>query len=106
MASTLSSIWYDVGDRVRLSIEIRDTDVVDDPLTDPDLLTFTMREPDDVVTSYIFGEDVQVVKDGVGLYHVAWDITKAGTHWSRFAAFGSIGAAEERGFKVRESKVI
>lgn len=106
MASTLSSIWYDVGDRVRLSIEIRDTDVEGDPLTDPDFLRFTMKEPNGGLTEFIFGQDAEVVKDGVGLYHVAWDITQAGTHWSRFAASGSIGAAEERGFKVRESKVV
>lgn len=104
MASTLSSTWYDVGDRVKLSVTIRDLEN-DSALIDPDALVFTMLEPDATSTSYTYGVDAEVVRDSIGIFHVNWDVTQSGNHWSRFAASGNVGAAEELGFKVRVPKV-
>ena len=56
MASTLSNITYDIGDRVRLSIEVRDLEN-DNALIDPDTLVFTMKEPDETLTVYTLGVD-------------------------------------------------
>jgi hypothetical protein len=105
LASTLSDVTYDVGDRVRLSIEVRDLEGSGTPLIDPDTLVFKMKEPDDTVTTYTFGVDAQLVHDGVGEFHVNWDAAQSGVHWGRFAASGNVGAAEELGFKVRSPKV-
>lgn len=93
---------YDIGDRRRLSCEIRDETGT---LADPTTVTFKMFEPDKVVTQYVYGEDAQVYKDSTGCYHVEWDITQAGTHWWRFEASGSIGVAEETQFRVRKTKI-
>lgn len=105
MASTLSNVWYDVGDRVKLSVAIRDLESVETPLIDPDVLVFAMLEPEGSLTTYTYGVDAQVVKDGTGLYHVKWDTVAPGLHWSRFQASGNVGAAEELGFRVKAPKV-
>ena len=106
MASTLSPDTYDIGDRVRLSIEVRDKETLGEPLIDPDGLQFQMRAPDNTVTTWQYGQDDEVVRDDLGLYHVHWDAAQVGTHWSRFFVSGNVGGAEERGFKVRSSKVL
>ena len=110
MPSTLSDVWYDIGDRVRLSVEVRDREAAPTdgvyPLVDPDVLVFKMLEPDAVTTTYTFGVDAELVHDGVGEFHVNWDTAQSGVHWSRFSASGNVGAAEELGFKVLPSKVL
>jgi hypothetical protein len=105
MPSTLSTTTYDVGDRVKLSAEIRDLESVGSPLIDPDTLVFKMLEPNATITTYTYGVDPELVRDSVGVFHVEWDVDQAGNHWSRFAASGNVGAAEERGFKVRAPRV-
>lgn len=93
---------YDIGDRRRLSCEIRDET---GQLGDPTTVSFRMYEPDKTVTEYVYGVDDEIYKDSTGHYHVEWDITQAGIHWWRFAGAGSIGVAEETKFTVRKSKV-
>lgn len=74
-------------------------------LADPTVLTFTMLEPDSTSTTYVSG-DAEVIRDSLGLFHVYWDCTQAGVHRWRFAATGTIAAAEEASFTVRESRVL
>jgi hypothetical protein len=93
---------YDIGDRRKLSCEIRDETGV---LIDPTTLLFKMYEPDKTLTVFTYGEDNEVNNDGVGSYYVYWDITKAGTHWWRYEATGNVGVAEEAKFLVRKSKL-
>lgn len=125
MASTLSNVWYDIGDRVKLSTRVLDLEVDQDEegplieivtlpdgttrkgkLTDPDVLIFKMKEPDATTTAYTYGVDAEVVRDSVGVFHVNWTVAQAENHWSRFEASGNVGAAEELGFKARSSKVL
>jgi len=93
---------YDIGDRRRLVVTFRDED---GSLADPTAVTFAIREPDDLVTTYVYGTDVELVRDSVGVYHVHWDIAQAGWHHWRFEGAGSVGVAEESRFQVRESLV-
>ncbi len=95
-------IIHDIGDRRKLSCEIRDEAGA---LADPTQVTFIIVTPDGVSTTYTTA-DAALVKDSVGVYHVYWNCTQAGTHRWRFAASGSIGAAEESAFSVRRSKVL
>lgn len=92
---------YDIGDRRKLVCEVRDEDNV---LTDPTVLTFKMLEPDEVETEYVYGTDAEVVKDSTGIYHVYWDCTQQGVHYWRYEATGTVVAAEEAHFYIRESK--
>lgn len=93
---------YDIGDRRKLSCEIRNEN---GDLADPTTLVFTMREPDDVVTEYLYGTDAELVRDTLGIYHVYWDCAQSGFHRWRFEADGEITVAEEAGFTVRRSQV-
>lgn len=93
---------YDVGDRRKLIVEVRNED---NELADPSALSFMMREPNDTLTTYDL-DDTELVKDSVGIYHVYWDIAMAGKHYWRWAASGDIAAAEESLFAVRVSKVL
>jgi hypothetical protein len=94
---------HDIGDRRKLTCEVRDEDGA---LVDPTALVFTMKTPDATVTSYEYLTDVEVVRDSLGLFHVYWDCAAAGKHYWRFAATGNVGAAEESTFTVRASKVL
>jgi hypothetical protein len=105
MASTYSQTRYDVGDRVKLQVELRDEEAEGKPLIDPEVLSFKMLEPDQTETAYSFGVDTEVVKLSTGTYCVRWDIAQAGTHWARWQASGNVGAAEERGFHAIAPKV-
>jgi hypothetical protein len=93
---------YDIGDRRKLSCEIRNED---GDLTDPTTLTFTMREPDDAVTQFVYGTDTEVVRDGQGVFRVYWDCELAGFHNWRFEADGTVVVAAEAVFNVRRSQV-
>lgn len=92
---------HDIGDRRKLTCEVRNEAGA---LTAPTELVFTMREPDDTITTYDL--DDGVVTDSTGVYHVYWDITQAGKHYWRWAASGNVGVAEEASFKVLVSKVL
>jgi hypothetical protein len=93
---------YDIGDRRKLTCEVRDEDGV---LIDPTALVFTMKDPGGLLTSYDLN-DVELVRDSVGLFHTYWDCVLIGKHCWRFAASGNVGAAEEKNFTVRPSTVI
>jgi hypothetical protein len=99
----MSDPTHDLGDRRKLTCEIRDET---DALVDPTGLTFSMREPDATLTDYTLTDTADLVRDSLGVYHVYWDCAQVGKHYYRFAATGNVGAAEEAGFKVRPSRVI
>jgi hypothetical protein len=94
---------YDIGDRRKLTCEVRDED---GDLADPTALTFTMREPDATLTVYVWQTDAELVRTAVGTFHTYWDCSQAGAHRWRFAATGTVAAAEESAFAVRTSQVI
>ncbi len=93
---------YDIGDRRKLTCEVRDEDEV---LVDPTGLTFTMKIPDGTLTTYDLN-DAELVHDSTGKYHVYWDCATSGKYYWRFAATGNVAAAEESSFSVRASKVL
>lgn len=93
---------YDIGDRRKLTCEVRDEDAV---LIDPTALVFTMKDPAGLVTVYDL-LDAELVRDSVGMFHVYWDCTIAGKYKWRFAASGNVGAAEEKFFAVKKSIVL
>ena len=66
---------FQVGDKVRLSAAFTD---IDDAAQDPGGVQFKLRAPDGTITTYVYGADVEVVKDSTGNYHVDWLIAVAG----------------------------
>ncbi|NLD42119.1 MAG: hypothetical protein GX657_01355 [Chloroflexi bacterium] len=83
---------YDRGDLVRLSVVFTDAEGV---ATDPTTITCTVKAPSGTVTVYTYGEDAEVVKDGVGAYHLDLEISASGEWHYRWAGTGACTAAGE-----------
>lgn len=98
----MSGEVFDVGDLARLDAEF--SDLAGAPI-DPTTVTFKIKEPDNTVTTYVFGTDAELVKDATGLYHVDWPVTQSGAHNWRYESTGTGQAAEEAIFTARASKV-
>lgn len=94
---------HEIGARRKLVATVRDEDGT---LTDPSVLTFTMREPDNIRTTYVLGANAELAYDSPGVYHVYWDCMKVGKHRWRYAASGNVGAAAEAAFVVEASDVL
>ena len=86
-----------IGDMFRLSANFVDSD---NTSTDPNTVTFDMKEPNNTVTTYTFGVNAPLVKDSTGNYHVDWFIALSGIHAYNYTGFGGANAAEEASFIV------
>lgn len=93
---------YDTNDEVRLSAEFRNNSGV---LADPSSVTFKIKLPDGTITSYVYGVDVSVVKDSVGLFHMDFNVSDdTGIFFYRVEGGGSLRAASESKFTVKVSQ--
>jgi len=92
---------YDIGDLVRVSVTFTDAD---DAPADPTAVTFQFTDPSDETTTYTYGVDDELVKDDTGDYHVDVSLAEAGRYYYRWAGTGTVKAAEEDWFGVRESR--
>ena len=88
---------YDKGDLLRVSASFTDED--GDPV-DPTTVTFKAKVGS-TVTSYVYGDDDEVSKDGTGNYHVDLSLDTAGTWWVRVESTGTGQAAAESSLRVR-----
>lgn len=90
---------FDIGDMQSLKIAFTDEA---GNAADPTGVTFKMREPDGVETTYIYGADAELVKESVGNYQVGWTFNKSGRHIFRFAGAGAVAAAEQNEVYIRK----
>ncbi len=91
---------YALGNDVVCSALFRSSEGV---VADPDTVSFSFRNGDGDVTTYVYGTDAEVVKDSVGNYHVNVDASARGTWHYRFYSTGTGKAADEKSFKVVQS---
>lgn len=91
---------YTLGTQVRLSA----TFTVSGTATDPTAVTFKIREPDATVTTYVYGTDAELVKSSTGVYYVDYTTAAEGIHAWRMVGTGTVIAAEEQQFTVRDSR--
>lgn len=85
----------DVGDLHRFTITFLDGAGV---AADPTAVRVFWKSPDGVVsTPLVFGSDPEVVKDGVGLYHVDVILDQPGWWHPRWEGTGAVHAASEGG---------
>jgi len=91
---------YDIGVLVRCSAVFTDTTGA---AIDPSAVKFKFKTPAGAITMYTYGTNVQLVKDGVGHYHVDISVTTNGDWLYRYESTGSGQAAEESTFFVRDS---
>lgn len=90
---------YPIGEIPRLIVEFYDEG---DVLADPSAVSFSVIEPDDDATEtvYIFGTDVELVKQAVGIYYVDWQTAFVGTHCVRWVGSGAIRKVVDKPFVV------
>ena len=91
---------YDIGDLVRCTGTF--TNAAGNAI-DPTTVTFKVRDPPLNETEYVYGDDAEVVKDGVGVYHVDVSVDESGRWRYRWESTGTGQAAGEAEFSVRRS---
>lgn len=98
--------YYDIGDAIKLRTS---TPFQNNSGTaiDPDTVTFTVREPDGTRTSYVYGVDGEVSREGTGDYSMIVRPDSSGV-W-RYAiagedASGNALSADEGRFEVRNAQ--
>lgn len=78
------------------------TDQEDSTPVDPDTLSVWVTDPAGVETEYVYGDDVEVVRDAVGEYHIDIDANQSGVWYVGFYGGGDGQAADEIQLTVRE----
>lgn len=93
---------YWTGAAVRCEILVKD---IVEALHDPAGMKFKYTTAAGVTTTYIYGTDVQLVRDGAGAYHV--DVATAGADgdWS-YRWESTDGLAEESSFHVKGTQIV
>ena len=94
MAST-----YYIGSETELTVEFFDMD--GSTPADPTVATIKVRDPAGVETSHVYGVDVNVVKESVGVYHLDQVLDQAGTWFYRGIGTGAVVAAGEKFLRVQ-----
>ena len=93
---------YVLGDIVVLSVAFRDPTT--NALTDPPGVNVLILLPNvRPALEFVFGVDVEVVNDAIGLYHMNYTTAREGLHRYRWEGTGAIGAAVEGSFIVCDS---
>lgn len=88
------------GDSVELRASFTDAS---DAFVDPDVVDFSVIDPNDVRTDYTYVTDVELVKEDVGRYLVYVLLDTHGYWRVRWAGTGTLASAEETSITVRPS---
>lgn len=91
---------YNVGAGVRLFGEFRN---YARELDDPSTVVFKLRSPAPSVTTYTYGVDAEVVRQGPGHYYVDVQFDQAGKWYYRFEGSGDVTAADEECITVERT---
>jgi len=91
---------YDVGDLVRVTGVFKDAEGV---AIDPSTVAFKLRKPNRSITTYLYGTDIQLVKDSTGNYRVDISADVKGIYKYRWYSTGNGQAAGENQFEVVKS---
>jgi beta-glucanase (GH16 family) len=93
---------YDIGDLVRCSGTFTSGGSAIDPAT----VVARVKAPDGTISTYEYGTDGALLKDGIGTYHVDIFPNQSGAWSYRFEGTGSLGEAVETVFNVRASTIV
>lgn len=96
-----------VGNSVVLvgSCSVADPLTHEETPTDPTTVTFVRKEPDDTITTYVFGVDAEVTQLATGIFACTVTVTQAGQERWRYEGTGVCEAAAEHLFIVDASSV-
>ena len=93
---------YDIGDRVRLTLDVQEAGAYVDPTS----VVLKVKKPDNTVTTYTYGVSADVVRSDEGRYYILVSITVAGAWYYRWETTGPGQGAEEGAFTALKSKVL
>jgi hypothetical protein len=98
---------YDTGDRIEITTSTVFQDS-DGSAFDPDVVTFTVKEPGAASEEYVYNTDAEVTRNGTGDYTCTIDVDTSGRWYYRIE--GETSGSENRGadegtFYVRPSGV-
>ena len=94
---------YQKGDLVRIEGVFTDTEGT---LIDPNGVSLFVTNPAGVTTEYIYGTDLELVKDSTGNYHVDVTADAPGQWLWKWASTGTGQAAEHGEFMVEPSAFV
>lgn len=86
---------YFTGQVLRISAEFRDNA---GDLADPTTMSFGYRIEQGAAITFVYGDDVELVRDALGEYYIDITLTTAGTYAYQFTAGGVIEATVEDAF--------
>jgi hypothetical protein len=94
--ATATAIYpvYDVGDGVELVATLLN---VAGQLVDPPTVRCRVRDPGGTVTTYTYGVDMALIRDGPGTYRLRIAVQQPGYWWYRWETadeYGPLGAKE------------
>jgi hypothetical protein len=106
---------YDNGDLIKIRGSFTNRDLTDDEQAtfdadgslpvgvgqDPTTVTFKVKQPNGTVDDYVYGTDVEVVKQVAGSYHITIAAAVDGLWRYRWESTGPGQAATEERFYVR-----
>ncbi len=93
---------YDSGDSIRLSAIFTDTAFV---TGDPTTVLFAWRTPAGTTGTAQYGVGTAIVRQATGVYTFDTAVGQAGSFWYRWQATGTLVAAEEKSFTIRQPRV-
>ncbi len=88
------------------TVRLTGTFKVSSTLTDPSTITFKMKKPNGVITTFIFNTDAELVKDSTGVFYVEQKLDLSGDWYYSFEGTGAVKAFEENRFHVKNIKTI
>lgn len=68
---------------------------------DPTTVAVTVRRSDGIMVRYVYGTDVELVKDATGDYRLNYTPAVAGPHWHYWVSTGTGATAGELMFIVK-----
>jgi hypothetical protein len=92
--ATVALYSYDIGDAVELCATLQN---VAGQLVDPPTVRCLVRDPGGTVTTYTYGVDMALIRDGPGAYCVRIAVQQPGYWWYRWETadeYGPLGATE------------
>jgi len=97
----MTTAAHDIGDLRRLTVTFTN---LAGTITDPTAVTFSIRDPAGVITTYVYLTDAALVKSTTGVYYVDYAITLPGRHAYRWVGTGAVETAEMGEFYARRNE--
>jgi len=93
---------YPFGSRINMQVVWREG--LSNAPVDPSSVVAKIRAPTGGLTTYTYGVDPELTKNGAGTYRTAFSCSVHGEWHYRFEASGTHVGANERAFSIRKSE--